>query len=207
MLAKSWVLAGTEPVFIGAEFPRIPGRLGVLPDRCVTCVRPFTGIRLAHSVRRDFVKGQSMIQKKLKRTMSIAAVCCFLLILLPISSGAQTGIFEGAKHGIQKGAGAVGKGAEEAAGKTKEGAEAVGHGVKKAVTGEDNNQSDARTNDNQTQASTSSTGTRPGQTGQKRLPRTAGELPLLAFLGFLALVGAAGYEVSRRARQSRAPGR
>ena len=141
-----------------------------------------------------------MIDGNVKLRLLIAAVCCFVLVLLPMSSSAQ-GIVKGTKHGIQKGAGAVEKGAEGAAEKTKEGAQAVGHGAKKAVTGDKNNSSDSRMKSSEPQRDTSSTENKPGETGQKRLPKTAGELPLLALAGFLALAGAVSSKLARRLRQ------
>jgi hypothetical protein len=87
-----------------------------------------------------------MIDRKLTLTVSFALACCFGLVLLPISAGAETvgGVVHGAKRGVEKGARAVQQGTETGIEKAKEGAEAVGHGTKKLFTGKDNNQSNAR---------------------------------------------------------------
>ena len=119
----------------------------------------------------------------------------FALLLVPISLGAQ-GILHGAKKGIQQGAGAVQQGVEGAANKTKEGAQAVGRGTKKVITGEDDNQDKARMKSSESQSQTESTQTESTQTqsketGKRNLPKTAGELPLLGLAGCLALAGAA----------------
>jgi len=136
------------------------------------------------------------------------------MLLIPISSGAQDGgILGGAKRGVQQGAGTVQKGVEEGANKTKEGAESVGHETKKVITGEDNNQDTSRMKGTESQPQTESTQTEPTQTrsrqtestqtqsketGKKNLPKTAGELPLLALAGCLALAGAAASGLRRR---------
>jgi hypothetical protein len=146
-----------------------------------------------------------MTPSRLTLKYILAITTCLVIILAPLSLRAQGvgGVVEGAKQGVQKGAGAVEKGAEEGAQKTKEGAEAVGHGVQKAVTGEDQNTSDQRmkgsetTPGTQTQG-TETTSTQRTQTGEKNLPKTAGELPLLALLGVLCLTAA----VARRKRAS-----
>ncbi len=155
-----------------------------------------------------------MIMERLKLKLLLAA-CCFTLVLIPMSAGAQAGgIVQGTKKGVQKGAETVEKGAEGAAQKTKEGAEAVGQGVKKTVTGEDENSSQNRMKTTETQPGTEtqpSTGsketkpgetteTKPGEEGKKNLPKTAGELPLLALAGCLALACAGATRVASRLR-------
>src|SRR5262245_42413710 len=157
---------------------------------------------------------------RLTRRILFAAACCLALVFLPLSTGAlaQEGLWNKTKKGVQKGAEAVKKGAETAGEKTKEGAEAVGHGVKKAVTGEDTKDTDTSTDrekgtQNQTESSgnmpskTDSTPTGSAQTdsqgaGKRDLPATAGELPLLASIGALALAGAGISKVIRRLSKS-----
>jgi hypothetical protein len=142
-----------------------------------------------------------MIQRNLKLKVLFAAVCCFALVLIPLSAGAQGSLWHGAKKGVQKGASEVQKGAES-----------VGQETKKAITGDDNDQTktqsqdqnDARmksTTGTQTETSTTTEETERGQTQQtegKSMPRTAGELPLLALIGCLALAGAGASRLIRR---------
>jgi hypothetical protein len=129
----------------------------------------------------------------------------FAMAMIPVSLTAQTagGVVQGTKHGIEKGAGAVGQGVEGAANKTKEGAEAVGQGTKKAITGEENNPDKTRMKSTEAQTQTESTETKSTETGKTNLPKTAGELPLLALTGFLALAGAAASRFGRRLGKSR----
>jgi hypothetical protein len=152
-----------------------------------------------------------MINGNLKLRILLAALCCFALVLVvPVPSSAQLGgVVQGTKHGIEKGVD-----------KTKEGAEAVGQGTKKLFTDDDNsqdkdqqrdqNQTNTRMKPAQTQPSTSSTETETQQNstttmekGQsKRMPRTAGELPLLALAGCLSLAIAGAYRLADRSRRS-----
>ena len=115
----------------------------------------------------------------------LAAACCLALVLVPIHAGAQGGIVKGAKEGVQKGAQETEKGAKGAYGKTKEGAEAVGHGTKKAFTGDQNTPSENRMKSTEGQNESTTT-----QTEEKQMPRTAGELPMLFLTGILSLAGA-----------------
>src|SRR5262249_44261897 len=102
----------------------------------------------------------------------------------------------------------VGQGVEGAANKTKEGAEAVGRGTKKAITGEDNNTNNERMKSSESQSQTGTTQTESTQTessqtqsretGKRHLPKTAGELPLLGLAGCLALAGALATRLCRR---------
>src|SRR5262249_26376779 len=107
------------------------------------------------------------------------------------------GVVQGTKHGIQKGAEGVQQGAEDVYGKTKQGAEDLGKGTKKAITGDENtsdqdrmkgSQSNTEVQQQQNQTETKSTTQRA--TGEKNLPKTAGELPLLAFAGAAFLAAA-----------------
>ena len=132
-------------------------------------------------------------------------VVCFALVLFPMSIGAQTpgDLLHGTKKGVEKGAGEVQKGAEGAAHETKKGAEAVGKGVKKGVTGEDENTNIDRSKGTQTYSESGQpTGVHHEHTGKKHLPKTAGELPLLALLGALSLIGAAVSRTTRRVRSN-----
>jgi hypothetical protein len=140
----------------------------------------------------------------LKLKMLLAALCCFALVLMiPVPSSAQLG--GAVKHGVQKGYE-----------KTKEGVQDVEQGTKKAITGEDNDQQQQQQNKEQQQGTTrmkpsetpatGSTETETQQksttetekTGQKHMPKTAGELPLLALAGCLSLAIAGATRRSRR---------
>jgi hypothetical protein len=150
-----------------------------------------------------------MINRNLKLKTLFVAICCFaLVIVIPVSARGQLGgVVQGAKHGIQKGVE-----------KTKEGAESIGRSTKKVITREHNDQNTNRMKPSETQPETSTTETQPQQTGetertkqtateqterreQKRLPKTAGELPLLVLVGCFSLVGA--YTVADRSGRSR----
>jgi len=132
-----------------------------------------------------------MIDTRLKLG-ALAVACCFVLILVPVLANAQLGGV------IQKGAEGVQKGVETGVEKTKEGAEAT----KNAITGEDQNQN--RMKPQESQQNPSATESQPSEsgqkteTGQKNMPRTAGELPLLALAGCLALSAAGLSRVIRR---------
>ncbi len=134
-----------------------------------------------------------------------AVACCLIIILAPLSVHAQ-GIGGSIKNGVQKGAGTVQKGVEGAADATKKGVEATGRGVKKAVTGDDdNNTNNERMKDSDTnsgyQNESSNMEKAPGaKAAKKNLPKTAGELPLLALVGTLSLAGAA---LARRQRSEK----
>jgi hypothetical protein len=152
-----------------------------------------------------------MIKGNLKLKMLLAALCCFVLVLVvPVPSSAQLGgVVQGTKHGIEKGVD-----------KTKEGAESVGHGTKKLFTGDSSQDKDQNQYQNQntrmkpvqrqpattsTQTETqqnNTTTTESGQTQGKRMPRTAGELPLLALAGCLSLAIGGAYRLADRARRS-----
>jgi len=135
--------------------------------------------------------------KRSIRLLILAAACCFALVLIPVSSYAQLhtivaqlgGVAHGVQHGVQKGAEGVQKGAEGTYNKGKE-----------VITGEDQNQQQTeqqkatpseenRMKTNPPQSGTE-TETQTGETGQKQMPRTAGELPLLVMTGLLSLAGA-----------------
>ena len=146
----------------------------------------------------------------IKRTQKVllAFACCLALVIVPISLSAQGGI-------IKKGAQGVQKGAE----KTKEGVEKAGKETKEVVTGkdEDNDSNTQDTNINrqkstetspstQSQSTTTTTESqstskesrRTEQGRSKRLPSTAGELPLLVLLGGLALAATGTMKAVRR---------
>jgi hypothetical protein len=143
-----------------------------------------------------------MIVTRLTQRVLLVLVCCLAIISLPLSAGAQ-GI-------IKKGVEGVKKGVETGAEKTKEGAEAVGHGVKKAVTGEDTSTSQSTETKPSTEPSQATTPSAPATRSQtdteraaraaERLPATAGELPLLALIGVLALSAAGTAQLIRRVR-------
>jgi hypothetical protein len=136
-----------------------------------------------------------------------AITCCFVLALVPMTAGAQ-GVIEGTKQGIEKGAKEVGKGVEYGVDKTKEGAEAVGKGVKKTFDKDSDTNADVdrqKPSQNETGTMPSSTTSRSKkaagstETGTGKLPKTAGELPILAITGIFALAGAAS-RMTRRYR-------
>lgn len=138
---------------------------------------------------------------KLRMLFVIAA--CFALVLVPVLGRAQGGVLKGAKEGVQKGTTEVQKGVEQGVEKTKEGAEAVGQETKKAITGQENQPSENRMKPSQPGSEERSTEesskeNKGGETGQKGLPKTAGELPLLALAGCLALAGAGTLKVVRQ---------
>src|SRR5262245_994925 len=148
-----------------------------------------------------------MVERTAGKVLLVVA-CCFVLLLLPVSSYAQKDILEGAKKGIEKGAEGVKKGAETVGEKTKEGAETVGKGVKNVFTDDDkdtNQDESYRAKPGATQ-STAPTGTKPSESTssssterhEKGLPKTAGELPLLALVGLLALASSGALKVVRR---------
>src|SRR5215831_20175854 len=121
--------------------------------------------------------------KRSIRLLILAAACCFALVLIPLSSYAQLqtivaqlcGVAHGVQHGVQKGAEGVQKGAEGTYNKGKE-----------VITGEDQNQQQTEqqkatpSEENRMKGSETETQqNQTGETGQKQMPRTAGELPLL----------------------------
>jgi hypothetical protein len=149
-----------------------------------------------------------MVVQTITHRVLLALACCLVLVLLPVAASAQGGILGQTEKGIQKGAQGVEKGVQKGVEGTKEGAEAVGHGVKKGVTGEstttERQKSQSTTTTPSTSPTTPSTTTqtekRTTETtkGGKRLPGTAGELPLIALIGSLALAGAVARKLVRR---------
>jgi hypothetical protein len=148
-----------------------------------------------------------MAVETITQKVLLALACCLVLVLVPAGASAQGGVLDKAGQGIKKGAQGVQKGVETGVEKTKEGAESVGHETKRAVTGEDNTSADRQkpttqsttpSETNKSTTSKSTTGTTEGTKGGKRLPRTAGELPLLAVVGSLALAGAVVSKLVRR---------
>jgi hypothetical protein len=165
------------------------------------------GIRLAVFTFEEIrLRGESMIERNLKLKL-LFSVCSLALVLIPLSALAQDSIWHDTKQGVQKGAEGVQKGAES-----------VGHETKKVITGQDDQtktQDQTTTQEQQnnarmkggTQTETSTTTTEKSERGQtkqteqkegKPLPRTAGELPLLALAGCLALAGAGAFRLIRR---------
>src|SRR5262245_2100656 len=145
--------------------------------------------------------------RRFTHLISLVLICLVALMFTSLpAQGLAQGVLGKAKEGVQKGAEGVKKGAETAGEKTKEGAEAVGHGVKKAVTGEDREKG---TEYQTQQPVTRPSGTMTAESGKhhkmaaakaggKRLPRTAGEIPLFALSGTRALAGAALSRMVRR---------
>jgi hypothetical protein len=156
--------------------------------------------------------------KRSIRLMALAAACCFALVLIPVSSYAQLhaivaqlgGVAHGVEHGVQKGAQGVQKGVEGTYNKGKEVVTGEDQNQEQTQqpteqqqttpsenrmkskgetqtqqyqTQQDQNQTD-QNQTNQTEKS------QTRETGQKRMPRTAGELPLLLMTGLLSLAGA-----------------
>src|SRR5215471_3916851 len=126
--------------------------------------------------------------KRSIRLLILAAACCFALVLIPASSYAQLG---GVAHGVQQG---VQTGAEE----VQKGAEGTYNKGKEVITGEDQNQQQTEeqkttpSEENRMKTTPAQSGTeteteqnQTDETGQKQMPRTAGELPLLVITGLL----------------------
>ena len=148
-----------------------------------------------------------------KHTVKIllAVTCCLFIVLVPLS------ISSNAQNVLQKGAQGVQKGVETGAEKTKEGAEATGHAIKKGVTGEDTSTSTERMKSEQQTTPGTEQQTTPGtrtqttreskrsttttEKNEGNLPKTAGELPLLALVGALALGAAGVSRVLHRVRE------
>ena len=145
----------------------------------------FVGIGHADFVLESFLRGESMIDKL--KLGAFAVACCFVLILVPVLANAQVG------GAIQKGVQGAEKGVETGVEKTKEGAQAT----KDAITGEDQNQNRMKPEESQTKPSTEQK-SNESETEKKNMPRTAGELPLLALAGCLALTAAGLSRVIRR---------
>ena len=153
-----------------------------------------------------------MAVKTITHTVLLTLACCLVLIVVPAMAEAQGGILGQAEQGVKKGAQGVQKGVETGVEKTKEGAESVGHETKKVITGEDDTSADRQkpttqsttpsetTTKSTTSKSTTGTKTTEETKGGKHLPGTAGELPLLAVMGCLALAGAAVTRLVRRSR-------
>ena len=127
-------------------------------------------------------------KRSIRLLLFLAAACCFALVLIPVSSYAQLGgVAHGVQQGVQKGAEGVQKGAEDTYNKGKE-----------VITGEDQNQQQTTpSEENRMKSTPAQSGTetetqenQTGETGQKQMPRTAGELPLLVMTGLLSLAGA-----------------
>jgi cobalamin biosynthesis Mg chelatase CobN len=142
-----------------------------------------------------------------KHTLKIllAVTCCLFIVLVPLSVTAS------AQNVLQKGAQGVQKGVETGVDKTKEGAEATGKAIKKGVTGEDTSTSTERmksteqqttpsTQQRQTTTSESKKSSTTTTEEKEKLPKTAGELPLLGLIGALALGAAGASRVLRRER-------
>lgn len=158
--------------------------------------------------------------KRSIRLMALAAACCFALVLIPVSSYAQLhsivaqlgGVAHGVEHGVQKGAQGVQKGVEGTynAGKdvvtgdnsqdqnrqqTEEQQTAPSENRMKgsqAEPGTTSTQTETETNQGQTDQNQTdqTTKSQTREAGQKQMPRTAGELPLLVMTGLLSLAGA-----------------
>jgi cobalamin biosynthesis Mg chelatase CobN len=155
-------------------------------------------------------KEQSMTVKTIMNKHLLALACCLVLVLVPAMARAQGGILGQAEQGVKKGAQGVQKGVETGVEKTKEGAESVGHETKKVITGKDDTSADRQkpttqsttpsetTTKGTTSKSTTGTKTTEETKGGKHLPGTAGELPLLALVGSLALAGAVVTRLVRR---------
>jgi cobalamin biosynthesis Mg chelatase CobN len=149
-----------------------------------------------------------------KHTLKIllAVTCCLFIVLAPLSISAH------AQNVLQKGAQGVQKGVEKGVDATKEGAEDTGQAIKKGVTGEDTSRSTERMKSEQqttprteqqttpsTQRQTTTSESKKSSTTtteeKEKLPKTAGELPLLGLIGALALGAAGASRVLRRVRE------
>ena len=155
---------------------------------------------------------------RLTKKVLLAVACCFALVLIPLSTASAQNVYDQTKEGVQKGAEGVQKGAETVGEKTKEGAEAVGEGTKDLVTDDDQDTNKdeittdrmkpSETKPSEAQSGKSSTTTRTesetttkteGEREKEGLPATAGELPLLALVGALALIGSGALKMIRKA--------
>src|SRR5262245_31900420 len=136
-----------------------------------------------------------------------------------VQKGAETGA-EKTQEGVQK----AGEAAQEGVETTKEGAETTGKEMKKAVTGEETTTTTREKGETpstepsqvtgqeqktesgvtKTEPSAGTTTTKPStstrEKGEKRLPHTAGPLPLLALIGALALATSGTLRLLRRSR-------
>jgi hypothetical protein len=151
-----------------------------------------------------------MVERLTQRVL-LAIACCFALVLVPASTGWTQDL-------IKKGVQGVKKGTETVVDKTKEGAKAVGKGAKDLVTDSDKSDREKMT-PSQTQSTNPSTGTystsrsssgtmsskstssgakKGMSTAHHRLPRTAGDLPLLALMGMLSLAAAGTLRMLRK---------
>jgi hypothetical protein len=143
-----------------------------------------------------------MVVQTITQRVLLALACCLVLVLLPVAASAQGGILGQTEKGVQKGAQGVEKGVKKGAEGTKEGAEAVGHGVKKGVTGEDTTTERQKGQSTTTPSTSTAPETEKGKAattkGGKHLPGTAGELPLIALIGSLALAAAVATKLVRR---------
>ena len=144
--------------------------------------------------------------------ISLVLACLLVITFASLPVLAQENIWDKTKQGVKKGAEEVGEGVKKGAHETKEGVEAVGRGAKRAVTGDKHNEAVERekgTEFQTQQPATRPNEARPSQTGkqnmggatrEKGLPRTAGEFPLLALSGAMALAGAALSRLVRRVK-------
>jgi hypothetical protein len=138
------------------------------------------------------------MKRKLILRGLLALAFGFAMSMIPMSLMAQDsgGVLHGAKKGVEKGAETVQQGAEDAY-----------QGTKKAITGEEKNPDTTRMKSTETQTQTESketeTPNKAGQAGKTNLPKTAGELDLLALTGFLSLAGAAASRFRYRLGKSR----
>jgi uncharacterized surface anchored protein len=166
---------------------------------------------------------------RLTHKVLLAIACCFALVcVVPLSAGAQGGIIkkgaQGVEKGVETGVEKTKEGAEYVGRETKEGAEAVGRETKELFTGEDKDKDTHRMKSSESQSTTTqqpnrtestttstkttrSTGTTSKSTtagstniGHTRLPATAGEFPLLALVGALALMASGTPRLLRRRR-------
>lgn len=150
-----------------------------------------------------------MIAIRQTQKFLLALACSLALVfVVPMSVSAQ--------NILEKGAQGVKKGVETGAEKTKEGAETVGKGVKDTFSSDDNSQQQKTTTESTTETRqkpatsqsttesiTSKSKTQAGTTTEgaekgKKLPRTAGELPLLLLAGGLALAASGTLKLARR---------
>lgn len=130
----------------------------------------------------------------------LALTCSLFIVLVPLLNTAS------AQNVLEKGAQGVKKGVETGVEKTKEG----GQAIKRGVTGEDTSTErqkgmEQTTPSTEQQRQTTTTESKKGSTTTEKkegkLPKTAGELPLLALVGALTLGAAGVSRILRRVKE------
>jgi hypothetical protein len=151
-----------------------------------------------------------MVERLAHKVMLVVA-CCFVLVLLPISTAAGQDILDKTKEGVQKGAEGVKEGAEEVGEETKdvftdddpdtdkdEGIERDATSSERMKAGEAQEKKSTTTSETKSSEATRTTTESSEESDASGLPATAGGLPILALTGVLALLSAGALRVRRR---------